>query len=339
MPAGFGFSVGDFIAVLNLIATIIDALRESGSACSSFQALVQDLEELKFVLLQIQQLHLDDRLRDQKLGIDAVATQCLRTIQAFWMKVQKYEPHLQTNGTRLGVKDAWARIKWTVDKKDDVEDFRARLRGHTGSLALLMLKVQLQVTTINAKDQNVQHTSMMRSLQVFTFQIMHKLDTVARNVAQSVQQGKALLDASAQAVSSNLQVFNMVQTLQGPVLYTNPQLCRQQPVYLIDPWNKESPFHLEFIRSADALLSVVKANFRTAECNERLIDRGDFVIEEMGTQAAIDLTKPWVSCFSPGQRVAMSVIFRQTQKVPAQASSCPKCLRKYFEATDREIIW
>lgn len=50
------------------------------------------------------------------------------------------------------------------------------------------------------------------------------------------------------------------------------QIQRQQPVYLIDAFNKESPFHLEFIRSLDALLAVLKVNFQTSGCDTKLID-------------------------------------------------------------------
>ncbi|KAN0098879.1 hypothetical protein V8E51_014542 [Hyaloscypha variabilis] len=43
MPVSFGFSAGDFIAAIELVATVIDALRESGDASSEYREIVRQL--------------------------------------------------------------------------------------------------------------------------------------------------------------------------------------------------------------------------------------------------------------------------------------------------------
>jgi hypothetical protein len=40
MPVSFGFSVGDFIAVIELVGTVVDALRSSGNAGAEYRELV-----------------------------------------------------------------------------------------------------------------------------------------------------------------------------------------------------------------------------------------------------------------------------------------------------------
>jgi hypothetical protein len=49
----------------------------------------------------------------------------------------------------------------------------------------------------------------------------------------------------------NIKVFQIVLEVQQAILRIPGQVERQQPVYLIDALGKHSPFHLEFVRSAE----------------------------------------------------------------------------------------
>ena len=51
MSVGFGFSVGDFIAALELVSTVIDALRQSGEASVEYRELLRQLYGLETALL------------------------------------------------------------------------------------------------------------------------------------------------------------------------------------------------------------------------------------------------------------------------------------------------
>ncbi|KAL2856801.1 hypothetical protein BJX68DRAFT_191934 [Aspergillus pseudodeflectus] len=164
--------------------------------------------------------------------------------------------------------------------------------------------------------------------------IRNHLTHIADAIAESVQQGKALLKYSAQIVQTNLQIFQAVIRLEARFLTLPPQIQRQQPVYLVDASNRECPFHLEFIRSAEALLSVLKVNLKGSGCGPGMIDRGWFVIEDAGTQAPVDLTQNWDTCFYPGQRVAMSMIFG---KKKINGDCCPQCGAPHSEATVKEV--
>lgn len=129
----------------------------------------------------------------------------------------------------------------------------------------------------------------------------------------------------------------MVHDTQLYMLKVPRQVQREQPMYLIDPLNKESPFHLEFVRSAEALLAILKVNLRESGCGPAMIDRGEFAIEEQGTQSLVDLKTSWDTCFYPGQRVAMSMIFNKW--LGDDRSSCPRCGEEHKESTEKEITW
>ena len=336
MSIGFGFSVGDFLAALRLVGTIIDVLRESSGASSSFRSLINELYTLESVLLRVKRLDVDIS-HVEKVALQQVASQCQRTFDTFYKKIQKYQPHLQHGGTDSKVKDAWAKIKWATCKKDDLETFRAEVRGHISSIEILLLTMQMEVATVHTQKQDSQYKSLATRIQDFSCQVMGMLSTITAGVAQSVQQGRVLLESSARVVQTNLRVFQMVHDIELFISRIPGQIQRQQPVYLIDPFNKESPFHLEFVRSPEALLAVLKLNLKESGCGPDMIDRGEFAIEELGTQDLIDLTGPWDSCFYPGQRVAMSMVFQQWGG--SNHPSCPRCSKEHQEPPGKKITW
>jgi hypothetical protein len=60
MSVGFGFSAGNFISALELVATVIDALCESGESFAEFRLLVAQLETLQVALENVNCLEVDD---------------------------------------------------------------------------------------------------------------------------------------------------------------------------------------------------------------------------------------------------------------------------------------
>ncbi len=71
-----------------------------------------------------------------------------------------------------------------------------------------------------------------------------------------------------------------------------------------------------------AFISVLKINFSKVGSGAEKIDRGEFAIQESSTKRQIDLHSDWETCFLPGQRVDMSMIFRRTI---LDHSICPGC--------------
>jgi len=143
MSVGFGFSTGDFIAAIELVATVIDALRESGDASAGYREIVRQLYTLETALLRVKRLDLDPKRTAEVIALQQAAAQCQRTIDEFWKKIQKYQPHLRAEGSSSRLKDGWMRIKWVLCTKEDVTKFKADLVGHTESIQLLLTTVQM----------------------------------------------------------------------------------------------------------------------------------------------------------------------------------------------------
>ena len=338
MSVGFGFSIGDFLATINLVGTVINALRESSHSTAAFRELLNELYILEKTLINVKHIELDESQHFEKIALYQAAAQCQRSIDAFWNKVKIYQPHLSQSGTTYHLKDGWMKIKWAVCKKGDVEDFRAEVQAHVSSIQVLMGAIQLNASTRNAQNQQKQYKSLAGSIQEFSSRAMGKLHAVANGVARNVRQSNHLLHICAEVLQTNLRVFQMIYDIQLFITQIPGQVNRQQPVYMVDPFNKESPFHLEFVRSAEALLAILKVNLKETGCGPDMIDRGEFVIEEAGTRNVIDITQNWETCFYPGQRVAMSMIFKKKERRAAQ-SSCPRCQKENDGSTDEEVTW
>ena len=146
MSVGFGFSAGDFIAALNLVGTVIDALRSSGGASAEYRELINELYTLESALLRVKRLEFEESQHAEEIALRQAASQCQRTIDRFWEKLGTYQPHLRAGGSGSRVKDAWKKIKWTVCRKEDVAAFKADLRGHTGSIEILLMTVHMWVS-------------------------------------------------------------------------------------------------------------------------------------------------------------------------------------------------
>jgi len=82
---------------------------------------------------------------------------------------------------------------------------------------------------MDARKQEIYHNSLAGKIQDLSFQAMGKLSATADGVAQSVQQGKALLESSAQTVQTNLRVFQLIHDIQLFILRIPGQVQRQQP--------------------------------------------------------------------------------------------------------------
>ena len=143
MSVGFGFSAGDFISALELVATVVDALRESGDSSTEYRELISQLFTLETALLSVKRVELDDAQYAEVVALQQAAAQCQRTIDAFWEKIKKFQPSLRSGGSGSRVRDGWMKIKWALCRKEDLVRFKADLMGHTESIEMLLTTVQM----------------------------------------------------------------------------------------------------------------------------------------------------------------------------------------------------
>jgi hypothetical protein len=80
------------------------------------------------------------------IALRQAAAQCQRTIDSFLKRIEKYQPGLSDD--REGVRGKWMRVRWAVCKREDVVRFKADLVGHTESIQVLLMAIQMYVLIV-----------------------------------------------------------------------------------------------------------------------------------------------------------------------------------------------
>lgn len=136
MPApGFGFSVGDFIAVAQLAMQIYQALNETKGARDHYRKTTELLRSLHVALISAFAVFYyplsgescpdTSQLNGMRYELEC----CKRLMDDFWIDYSKYtQSFLDGRGNRF--RDGWRKIKWTLFKREDVEILRKNLEGH-----------------------------------------------------------------------------------------------------------------------------------------------------------------------------------------------------------------
>jgi hypothetical protein len=143
MAVPFGFSVGDFVAAIGLVREVIGALGTASSSTTRYHGLMFELFSLERALLEVKALKFDESNHPQLDALRCAATKCHGTIDGFLQQIKKYQPSLTARGSGLKWKDALRKVQWALFTDNDLERFRVEIHGHTGSIAILLLTVQM----------------------------------------------------------------------------------------------------------------------------------------------------------------------------------------------------
>ena len=139
----FGFSVGDFIAGINLIRQLINALEDSAGSTSEYRELIKELYSLERALIEVKHLELSKSQCNQQIALRQAASQCQETIDGFLQTIRKYQPALSNGTSKSSFQDGLRKIQWALCKKDDVQKFRAKVSGHTAAINIILMTIQL----------------------------------------------------------------------------------------------------------------------------------------------------------------------------------------------------
>ncbi|KAF2494846.1 hypothetical protein BU16DRAFT_49669 [Lophium mytilinum] len=345
--ATFGFSVGDFISALNLTRELIRSLKDSGGSSTEYRDLIGELRSLKRALVEVKRLDLAESLRRQRVAVEQAASLCQNTITNFLRKIRKFEPALGESTSTVR-RSKWRaslrKMEWALYKKEEIAAFRAKLAGHTSSINMLLMTIQLAASNLNGcrPGTNTNHndrvlgskepdgapdvTNMLLSTHT---DLLLSITRIATGAA-SREQTNELQDLMTEVLKTNLQIYELVLKMQTSI---PPQVDRQQPVYFLDACGRLAPFHLEFITSSEAFLAVLKVRFQ--DRGARKIEKSEFALEDTITHREIDLRRAWDTCFRPGQRVSMSMCFYDLNANIA----CPACYESVTGQADQAIDW
>ncbi|KAF7872152.1 hypothetical protein EAF04_003077 [Stromatinia cepivora] len=139
----FRFSIGDFIAGLQVIYDVVQSLKSSVGSTAHQHALTQELLSLEKVLAEIKALCPEICECSQLDLLKTITNQCQETIHQFYLKIKKYQPNLTPGGSGSLYKGIFRKIKWSLCEKGDIERFCKEIAGYVRLISMVLSMLQL----------------------------------------------------------------------------------------------------------------------------------------------------------------------------------------------------
>ncbi|KAL2012480.1 hypothetical protein VTN00DRAFT_5 [Thermoascus crustaceus] len=345
--SGFGFSVGDFVTGIKLAKDLVQALSNGTGAQPAYRRLIAELNNLVRVLNDIRSVQLtSDSDNSQTAVLEEAVSQCQRTIEAFLQRNAKFQSSLGDKRTASRLRANLHKIQWAVGRKDEVDQLRVEILGHTTTINTILIARQSSAAAMQrellqdcrrdtreqsailykTQKQTEQTQEMMRAQADTIFKISQILSS-----AVSQPKPQDLQSIITDVLDTNMKIWESlldIQRSQALQSHVPPRVELQQPVHFEDAHGRVTPFHTEFINSFDAFQAVMEIRFRHMPGLKKL-QKMEYLIREIGSNRWLDLRAPWESVFLPGRKVAMSMVFWR----PATSMrSCPAC---HFENESR----
>ncbi|KAL9120892.1 MAG: hypothetical protein Q9187_002549 [Circinaria calcarea] len=138
MAAAFGFSAGDFITAIGLIAKVSNALKDTNGASVEYQQVVLQLNGLKRTLLYLEALEPNEYNADHVNAIRCMAVSCKLPLQQFLDDIQKYEKSLAADSVRKHGRKDMRKAQWGIYMEKEVAKMRSMISTQVMSINLLL---------------------------------------------------------------------------------------------------------------------------------------------------------------------------------------------------------
>jgi hypothetical protein len=139
VPPAFGFSVGDFIASIHLIAKISRALGDAGGATGEYREALLELQHLQLLLEQLRDLPptCSGSLNHYN-AIRGMANAVQLPLLAFLKKMDAYHEKLGPSANSSSLSSAKRKIQWVMSMADDVKELRVVVAMKIVSISVLL---------------------------------------------------------------------------------------------------------------------------------------------------------------------------------------------------------
>jgi len=192
----FGFSVGDFVASIELIHKAAKALRSTSGATKQYQQTLLDLELIESVLRRVQGLSPTSASQETIRKIQLCSRTCHVPLDHFLQKAKKLEPYLNFNKNSsaadfLHIKKGCHKLRWAILLEEDV----AKLKASIGPV-LEIINTLLQIESLGRGA--VTQESLDRIAQQLG-RVLPAVDNIATFFQSHFATGKHIQDLPTQA--------------------------------------------------------------------------------------------------------------------------------------------
>jgi hypothetical protein len=140
MTAPFGFSVGDFIRAIELIATAGKALKDSGGASDDYQSVIAELSSLRAIFEElISSISSPSSSRNScNASIRKHTTLTLELLAKFLQDISKFNADFGPEGLK-GFHHGSRKVQWASSYAEKVEKLRVAIGTQLQTLNLILV--------------------------------------------------------------------------------------------------------------------------------------------------------------------------------------------------------
>jgi hypothetical protein len=212
------------------------------------------------------------------------------------------------------------------------------MSSHSKRLALITFRILLDVShdKVNERLQISQHemeASQQRALSEIQRRLNENKELLSRSnsIADKATErlewlkrlGIRLQKLIYAVIIVNFRIYKEVIAVQRMLANHINRPLAEDPFILEDAMGRIAPVHLRFITSWDAFEAVLQIRFKDTLGSSK-VRRGEYVLQESATGKEFDRKTDWNIAFLPGQKVDMSMVFRNKEG-DVQLASCPYC--------------
>jgi len=139
----FGFSVGDFISVINMVQKVGKALHDQDGASAEYQRLIQNIQALQLIFQHLEGLDSSDVNRSYINAIQAQAHESLKPLNEFLKNIAKYEKRLGSVATGGRVLGSARKAQWVVTVAEEITKLQSNIGLEVEKMNLLLSVGQL----------------------------------------------------------------------------------------------------------------------------------------------------------------------------------------------------
>lgn len=149
---GFGFSVGDFIAGVNLLIDAVHSLSDTYGARADYKELERELQSLNSGLDGIKALSLNPTQATEIFAVNAAVDKCFACVEAFVQRNSKFKSLETVPGKKWSpamLRRCGRAVQWAITKKDDVAKFRDQVHYHSDAIGMLLATLQVKQSGVH----------------------------------------------------------------------------------------------------------------------------------------------------------------------------------------------
>lgn len=134
-------SVGDCIAITEVLIKTIRALRDTGGAATEYQEAEKYAESFSRCLQNLRRLEQDPN-QSTPIELEEILQLGEDSLAALLRKKAKYESTLSKGGRRNVLRSSLKKIQWALSTSKDMKDLQSTLTSES-TMAVLVLQAQL----------------------------------------------------------------------------------------------------------------------------------------------------------------------------------------------------